>query len=238
MTKENVVSGEVIANDKKVVRKSKEEKAIELKRQEIGLEKSAMVATQSSSAFNPIVYNQMKMLAVDLIHGGAASADSKTPEQLIVKLQAGFELGMTPIESLNSLYIVNGRVTIWGSALIKRLRMFGWVVNYKDETPEQCTIVVGKGDEFIEDTFYFKDAQDSGYTSGASGLKIGWKLGQNRKLKMRYGAASQLVKTYLPEVLGTIAGIKEVDEDAPQPGQVESVEDKKAKLLEKLDEDN
>jgi hypothetical protein len=49
---------------------------------------------------------------------------------------------------------------------------------------------------------------------------------------MRYGAASQLAKTYLPEVLGSIAGIKEIDEDAPNP--VQSIEDRKAKLLENL----
>lgn len=219
----------------KVVKKSKAEVALDIKRQEVSLAKSEAVATQTTSVFNPIVYGQMKQLAVDLIYGGATSADAKTPEQLLVKLQAGFELGLTPIESLNSLYVVNGRVTIWGSALIKRLRTFGWSVQYKDETPEKCTIVVSKDDDFIEDTFYFKDAQDSGYTSGQNGLKIGWKLGQNRKLKMRYGAASQLIKTYLPEVLGTIAGIKEVDEDAPQ---IESIESKKAKLLESLNENN
>jgi len=226
------VQGEII----QTIKKSKEEKALDVRRQEISLAKSEAVATQSTSAFNPIVYGQMKQLASDLIAGGAASADAKTPEQLVVKLQAGFELGMTPVESLNSLYIVNGRVTIWGSALIKRLRVFGWSVSYKDETPDKCTITVRKCDDFIEDTFTFKDAQDSGYTSGQSGLKIGWKLGQNRKLKMRYGAASQLAKTYLPEVLGAIVGIKEIDEDAPNP--VESIEDKKTKLLEKLNEDN
>lgn len=210
---ETAVEGQIV----KPIKKTKEEKALEIKRQDIQLAKAEAVATTTTSAFNPIVYTQLKQLATDLIAGGATSADAKTPEQLVVKLQSGYELGMTPVESLNSLYIVNGRVTIWGAALIKRLRIFGWSVKYTDESPEECTIIVTKGDETIEDTFLFKDAQDSGYTSGANGLKIGWKQGQNRKLKMRYGAASQLVKTYLPEVLGTIAGIKEIDEDAPNP---------------------
>jgi hypothetical protein len=210
---EKAVVGEIVPT----VKKTKEEKELDTQRQKIGLAKSEAVATTTSSSFNPIVYAQMKQLAADLIAGSAISADAKTPEQLVVKLQAGFELGMTPVESLNSLYIVNGRVTIWGSALIKRLRTFGWSVNYKNETPEQCTIIATKNDETIEDTFYFKDAQDSGYTSGSNGIKIGWKLGQNRKLKLRYGAASQLAKTFLPEVLGSIVGIKEIDEDAPDP---------------------
>ena len=233
MNEENKsIQGEVLPKE---VKKSKEEKALELRQQEVRLQKATAVATTTTSAFNPIVYSQMKQLAVDLISSGASSADAKSPEQLIVKLQAGFELGMTPVESLNSLYIVSGRVTIWGAALIKRLRLAGWSVQYKDESQEQCTISVAKGDEFIEDTFYYKDAQDSGYTSGQNGLKIGWKPGQNRKLKLRYGAASQLIKTYLPEVLGLIAGIKEIDEDAPQ---LETIDSKKAKLLEQLNENN
>jgi len=231
------IQGEIITKTK--IKKSKEEKALDIKQQEIRLEKSAAIATTTTSSFNPIAYGQMKQLAIDLIAGGATSDDAKTPEQLVVKLQAGFELGMTPVESLNSLYIVSGRVTIWGSALIKRLRTFGWSVSYQDETPEQCTITVRKGDEFIEDTFYFKDAQESGYTSSQNGLKIGWKLGQNRKLKLRYGAASQLIKTYLPEVLGSISGVKEVDEDADiDIIKNNEIESKKAKLLEKLNEDN
>ena len=233
MNEENKsIQGEVLPKE---LKKSKEEKALELRQQEVRLQKATAVATTTTSAFNPIVYSQMKQLAADLIAGGAASADAKSPEQLIVKLQAGFELGMTPVESLNSLYIISGRVTIWGAALIKRLRLAGWSVQYKNESQEQCTIVVSQGDDFIEDTFYYKDAQDSGYTSGQNALKIGWKPGQNRKLTLRYGAASQLIKTYLPEVLGSIAGIKEIDEDAPQS---ETIESKKAKLLEQLNENN
>lgn len=230
MTKE-VQEAEIVQPKKPT--KTKQEKELEVKASEIRLEKTKAVATTKTKVLDPIAFAQMNNLAQSLIAGGAASRDADTPEKLVVKLQAGYELGMQPVESLNSLYIVNGRVTIWGSALIKRLRTFGWSVSYKDESQEQCTIVVTKDGETIEDTFLYADAVASGYTNGAG---IGWKAGQNRKLKMRYGAASQLVKTYLPEVLGTIAGIKEVDEDAPT---IESErQNAKAKLLESLNEDN
>ena len=230
------MSETVEAIDGEIIPK-KEKTSLELRREEIGLEKSAAVATSTSSSFDPIIYAQMKQLATDLIAGGAISPDADTPEKLVVKLQAGIEVGMKPVESMNSLYIVNGRVTIWGSALIKRIRLSGWTVAYKDEDAEKCTIVVTKDGETIEDTFLFKDAQDSGYTSTSTGVfKVGWKQGQNRKLKMRYGAASQLVKTYLPEVLGTIAGVKEVDEDAPATNSGSDQLSMKEKLMKKVDE--
>lgn len=187
----------------------------ETRKEDLQIRKAEIVATTSTSMFDPIAYSQLKSLATDLIAGGATTSDAKTPEQLLVKLQAGFELGMKPTEASNSLYIVNGRVTIWGSALIGRLRKHGWNVAYQDESAEACTIVVRKGDEMLSDTFLFQDAVDSGYTSGSTGLKVGWRMGQNRKLKMRYGAAAQLAKTYLPEVLGSIAGVAEIDQDAP-----------------------
>lgn len=235
MDKDKAVTGEVL-NNNNLPKKSEDEKQLDIKRQKISLNRSEQIATKSTSSFDPIIYGQMKQLAADLIDGGASSADAKTPAQLIVKLQAGYELGMTPVESLNSLYIVNGKVTIWGSAVIKRLRLFGWSVGYKNETEDECTIEVSKDDEKIIDTFYFKDAVNSGYTTDSYGkVKVGWKPGQNRKLKLRYGAASQLIKTYLPEVLGSVSGVTDIEQEVNLNADSDA---KKVKIQEFLNADN
>ena len=55
-------------------------------------------------------------------------------------------------------------------------------------------------------------ARLSGYTNSRSGVKIGWVAGTNRKLKLRYGAVSVLIKSKLPHLLNG-AEIKEVWED-------------------------
>lgn len=192
------------------------QKDLELRTREIQLTKAEMVATTTTSMFDPVAFAQMEQLAVKLIKGGAASKDADTPEKLLVKLQAGFELGLKPIESLNSVYIVNGRVTLWGSALIGQFRKHGWDVAYSEEDDTGCTITVRKGEQVIFDRFVFQDAVDSGYVQDSYGKdRVGWKKGQNRKLKMRYGAANQLAKTYLPEVLGSTAGVTEIYQDAP-----------------------
>lgn len=203
--------GEVVSQPSAPV----EQTEVEKRQTEISLKRAEAAATTKTSVLDPVSYAQMKNIAKDLIAGGAASPDAKTPEQLLVKLQAGHELGLTPIESLNSLYIVNGRVTLWGSALLKRLRVFGWSVQYKDESQDACTVIATKGEETIEDTFKYEDAKQSGYTHDSYGkIKVGWREGQNRKLKLRYGAISQLAKTYLPEVLGGITGLAEIEEDS------------------------
>lgn len=191
------------------------EKKLALRKAEISLNRAERVATEATNVLDPVAFEQLRKVAADLIAGGASSADADTPEKLLVKLQAGFELGMTPVQAQNSLYIVNGRVTLWGSALIARLRKFGWSVAFQDESAESSTIVVRKGDEMLADTFNYQDAVDSGYTQSSRGEKVGWRKGQNRKLKLRYGAAAQLAKTYLPEVLGSAVGVAEIDQDAP-----------------------
>jgi hypothetical protein len=79
-------------------------------------------------------------------------------------------------------------------------------------------IILGghKNTEVYEETMTLKMAQDSGYTgTNDGGSKVGWKPGINRKLKLRYGALSIIIKSYIPEILGPASDIAEVAEDYP-----------------------
>lgn len=66
--------------------------------------------------------------------------DIDTPEVALIRLQAGLELGLTPIWSLTNIMVTNGRPSVWGDALL------GLVLNHKD-----CEDVVetfeGEGDD-------------------------------------------------------------------------------------------
>ena len=202
----------------------------EERKQEIQLRKSELVATEQTTFFNPIVYAQMKQMATDFIASKAVPRGIENAEQLIMVFQAGYEMGMKPVEAMSSLYIVNGKITPWGPAVIRRLRNFGWRINYQ-ETLESCTATVTNGDESYTDTFTFEMAEKSGYTKDRSGsLEVGWIPGANRTLKMRYGAISNIVKTYLPEVLGIYAGIAELEMDA-----VSELVDNKEKITQALE---
>jgi hypothetical protein len=133
-------------------------------------------------------------------------------------LQAGHEMGMKPVEAMKSLYIVNGNINLWGSAIIRRLREHSWRIQYEMKTEKggTCIATVTKGDETYTETMSFESADLSGYTkSNAGTLKVGWKAGVNRNLKLRYGVISMIVKTYIPEVLGSASDIVEVAEDRP-----------------------
>lgn len=163
--------------------------------------------------FDPIVWEQMKGMATTFEKSGAFPPGDNAAK-LMVKLQAGREMGMSPIESIKSFYFVSGQINIFGAAIMRRLREHGWMITYKDEV-NKCTATIrnNKGEEY-SDSLTFDEAEASGWTSGSQGIKPGWKEGINRKLKLRYGVTSMLIKTYVPEVMGSAVDIAEVAMDA------------------------
>lgn len=175
--------------------------------------------TEATSFLDPNLYIQQKALANDFIKSKAIPSVWQTAEQVLVGLQTGVEMGMKPMEAMNSLYPVNGAINVWGKATTRRLKEHGWSIKYSDETQETCTATVTRGDESYTETYLFSEAEASGYTmqknkySGQMELKVGWLPGMNRRKKLRYGVLSLIIATYIPEVLGSAVGIVEVSDD-------------------------
>lgn len=193
--------------------------------------------TRTTSFMDPNLYIQMKAMANDFIKSGAIPECWQTAEAVLVGFQTGLEMGMSPMESMNSLYFVKGAINVWGKATTKRLKDHGWTIKYSSESQETCTATVKKGRESYTETFTFQEAQDSGYTTDSSGrLKVGWRAGMNRRKKLRYGVLALIINTYIPEVLGSAIGIVEVSDDYDLhtnqvPAQlVDGSEDRKAKM--------
>jgi len=173
------------------------------------LEQQIRANSEVTDVFNPTVWDQFRGMAKTLMESGALPQGSNAA-QVMVKMQAGYEMGMKPFEAIRSLYIVNGMIAIGGRDLIKQLRKHGWKIQYIDESDDAITGVVTKNGEEYTDIFTFEEAQKSGWTKGKHGLKPGWMEGANRNLKMRYAVISKIVKSYLPEVMGTATDVAEV----------------------------
>lgn len=170
--------------------------------------------TQATNFLDPNLYIQLKALAQDFIKSKAIPSVWQTAEQVLVGLQTGAEMGMKPMEAMNSLYPVNGAINVWGKATTRRLKEHGWTIKYTNETQETCTATVSKGREKYTETFTFAEAEASGYTKDSYGkVKVGWRDGMNRRKKLRYGVLSLIISTYIPDVLGSAMGIVEVSDD-------------------------
>lgn len=191
------------------------DKAEELARQLKTSEDEKKFMVKSSDVetkyLNPTIWAQMKGMAEVFARSGAFPPDMNS-NKLMVILEAGLEMGMKPIESVKSFYFVKGTLNIFGAAVTRRLREHGWMIEYAEEE-NKCTATVRKNGEEYSDTLTFDEADKSGWTKYGGNLKPGWLPGANRKLKLRYGALSAIVKTYIPEVLGSATDIAEVAMD-------------------------
>jgi hypothetical protein len=191
---------------------------------------------QSTDILDPTTYKHMKLMARDFIGSGAVPKAFTNEMQVLMALQAGYEMGMKPMESLQSLYIVNGAMNVWGKAVTRRLTSHGWKPSYEDggSGDEQfctATITNSKTGESHSETYKFSDAVLSRYTTDNNGkLKPGWLPGMNRKLKLRYGALSVLIKGYVPEVLGAADNIAEVAIDIKPDDEQDPQDERKARM--------
>lgn len=201
------------------------------------------IRTTKTDIMDPVAYEQMKMISRDMMESKSLPTTFTNVSQVQMALMAGHEMGMTTMESLNDLYFVGGKLQIYGKATPAALRRAGWRIRKFEETKDSCTATVfnPKTDEEITDTFTFQDAELSGFTKDKYGnIKLGWKEGANRKRKLRYGALSQIIHTYLPEVLGSVAGISDYSEDYMDAEQLDGQyrqareQEKRAEKLERL----
>lgn len=148
--------------------------------------------------------DKMVAMAEKFFKARCFGGNIQNAEQMLVIIQAGFEMGMQPVEALNSLYIVSGKITIYGAAMSKRLRVRGWNIQYEDSGSGQtasCKVTITKGDETHT------------YTATAAELMLlnskAFKFAP--KEKIRWHALSRLIRFEVPEVLD--AGISYLQEE-------------------------
>ena len=218
--------------------KPEQEPAVDKRKQELQeakteTEKGALTA--ETEFLSPTVDNQAYMVAKRMIHDKAVPEGIKSVEQMRMILMAGHNMGMDFTESVHSLYMVNGAVSIYGKAIPRQLRRNGYKVKYADDMENfVCRAYVWSGDwdnpdEYYEDYASFDEAQQSGYTKdNKGGTKFGWKAGRNIRLKLRYQALDTLIRTHLPEVYSGVTTVESVAEDVQE--MAENREKNKAKI--------
>jgi len=95
--------------------------------------------------------------------------DVKSQAQAVVKILAGRELGLAPLESMTNIYIVNGKVALQAKiigSLIKKSGKYDYVVEKLDD--QECIMGFylveedGKKVELGKSTFTIKDAARAG----------------------------------------------------------------------------
>lgn len=171
----------------------------------------------------------MQTMSQLILQSGLCPAAFTKKEQVFVAIQSGMEIGLKPMQALNSICVIKGRPTIWGDAALGLVKRSGLVKEFSEE-------VTGEGDSMVATvisvrdmggdprrereshcttTFSAADAKTAGLWNKAGP----WKTHPKRMLK--YKARAFNLRDNFPDVLMGMHLTEEmegeVDETLPAP---------------------
>jgi hypothetical protein len=149
-------------------------------------EKTQITAGAPVAAIVPQDLDQAFRLSQALAVSGMAPRGMDKPEQIMVAIMAGAELGLAPFQALQSFAIVNNRPTLWGDGLMAVVRARGVKVKETlegdgDNMVARCHVTRPDTGEEIERAYTVADAKKAGLW-GKTGP---WQQHPKRMLQMR-----------------------------------------------------
>lgn len=167
-------------------------------------------------------------IASAVCRAGMAPKGLDAPEKAMVAIMHGLEVGLTPMNALQSIAVVNGRPTVWGDGAIALARGSG-LLEWMEEKFEGeegtdafkavCRVKRKGETQPITGEFSIGDAKVSGLWTkrGRDGQPTPWQQYPKRMLKMR--ARAFALRDGFADVLKGLA-IKEEVEDYSTAAQV------------------
>lgn len=168
---------------------------------------------------------------------GLAPKGLETPQAILVALQMGAEVGLSPMASLQNIAVINGRPAVWGDAMLAICRGSGlfdesafeevWTGSGEDRA---CTCTVRRlpqGKPIIR-SFSLKQAKSAKLDGRDT-----WKMYPDRMLQMR--ARSFALRDTFADVLRGFRSVEEVQDEpavapAPKNAARSNLDDLAAKL--------
>ena len=160
-------------------------------------------------SITPRTMNDLRELG-EVAHKSGYFSDAQGAAQAMMKIQAGSELGLLPVQSLTLINVIKGRITMSAALMAGLLKRAGYKLRVSwSKDPVGCTITVkdSTGEELGESSFDLDDAKRAGLQGG------NW----NKYIRnMCYArAVSNAARWYAPEVITGCYLPDEID-DAPQ----------------------
>jgi len=117
-----------------------------------------------------------------------------SPEQIYTVMKSGEEMGLKPIEALQTLYVVNGSIKPYGDKMIAMLRKKGYKIEYVSEDNTHCLVRIFNKDETYSETA----RADDPVLRNSKAMKFA------PKQKLRFHAVRQIVSFHLPHLFGSV----------------------------------
>lgn len=177
-------------------------------------------ALMAGGRIQPIIPQSMEdafRLGTAICKAGMAPRDMNTPEKCMIAIMRGMEVGLTPMQALDKIAVVNGRPTIWGDGAMALVRGSGLCEFVREE-------IEGSGDarvavcetkrrgeaDAVRRTFSVAEAKEANLWGKAGP----WKQFPARMLQMR--ARAFALRDTFADVLGGLYLREEIEENRSQ----------------------
>lgn len=94
------------------------------------------------AAIVPQDAEQAWRMAEMIAKSGLAPRDMQSPEKIVTAIFTGLEIGLKPMQAVQSIAVVNGRPTVWGDAALGLVEASGLLEDFEE-------IVEGDGDAMV-----------------------------------------------------------------------------------------
>lgn len=155
---------------------------------------------------------------------------ANNPGNILVAIQWGMELGLQPMQAMQSIAVINGRPALWGDAVIALARsspLCEYI--YEDDDGETATCRVKRaGEQEQVRTFSMTDAK----LAGLAGKSGPWTQYPKRMRQMR--ARAFALRDVFPDVLRGM-GVAEEVQDIPTERELNEAAPRRAEEPKKLE---
>jgi len=164
-----------------------------------------------------------------IVASGFAPGGMERPEAVLVAIQLGAELGLTPMAALQNTAVINGRPAIYGDAALALVRASGLLTSYKEEEIGEAgsdahgyRVTASRGDQTTVETFTLADAKRAKLT----GKPGPWSEYPKRMLRFR--ARGYVLRDLFGDVLKGLRTVEEARDIPAEPVNVTPLADKVA----------
>lgn len=121
----------------------------------------------SGNSLISVATNWNKYLEVgrSLFKSGFAPSHFKTPESIIAAILHGQEVGLTPMQALSGIYVINGKPCLDVATMKALVTSQGVDIQIIESTPEKAHLRLVRGNISEEGIYTFEDAKKAGLTS-------------------------------------------------------------------------
>lgn len=190
----------------------------------------AQIHQKTGFDLQPTNINEAMQLATMIARSQLAPKSfAGKPEDTLVAMMMGNEIGLNPMQSIQHIAVINGRPSIWGDAMLALVQnhpKFGSIEETFDENTMTATCtVVRKGGKPHTQTYSQQDAQKASLW----GKQGPWQQHPKRMLQMRargFALRNQFADALLGLITAEEANDYPVDTHTDQPTDVKAIESK------------